>query len=269
MTGVIFKDTLRRSWRGMIYWAIGFALLGVYILAVIPNVDMLKQYADLIQNMPPMLMQMFGASDVSAIATPAGFLGFGFFGYTLLILAAYAVIAGLNITANEEDRGILDVVLSLPIPRWRLMAERLLAYTLMLIGMLALTFLAMVLVLLSNNAMDIAPLNLLAGIVNFLPSTLLVLTFTALMGTALRSRGRAAGVATGFVIVSYFINFIGDAASDTAAAALRVVSFFNYYDGSNIMNTGLVWGNVGLLLLVTVICVAASLWFFERRDIGV
>ena len=150
-----------------------------------------------------------------------------------------------------------------------MIAERLLAYTLMLVLMLGLTFVAMLLVLLSNNTMDIDPLTLLAGIINFLPSTLLVLTFTALMGTALRTRGRAAAVATGFVIVSYFINFIGSAASDTAAAALRVVSFFNYYDGSNIMTTGIVWGNVGLLLLVVVICTAGTLWFFERRDIGV
>ncbi len=269
MTGVIFTNTLRHSWRTGLYWAIGFALLGVYILAVIPNVDMLKQYADLIQNMPPLLMQMFGASDVSAIATPAGFLGFGFFGYTLLLLSAFAVIAGLNVTANEEDRGILDITLSLPIPRWRLVVERLLAYLVLTLAMLAFTFLAMLLVLLSNNTLGIDPGRLLEGIINFIPSTLLVLAFTALAGTALRSRGLAAGVATGFVIVSYFVDFIGNAASDTAAAVVRVLSYFNYYDGSNVMNTGLVWANVGLLLVVTAICVAAALWFFERRDIGV
>ncbi len=269
MTGVIFKNTLRRSWRGGLYWGIGIMLLGVYSLIVIPNVDMLKQYADLIGNMPPALMQMFGAGDAASIATPAGFLGFAFFGYTLLILAAYAVVAGLNITANEEDRGILDIVLSLPIPRWRLMVERLLAYTLTLVLILTLTFVPMWLVMQSNDALAIAPGRLLEGVVNMLPSTLLVLAFTALAGTALRTRGLAAAVASGFVIVSYFINFIGSAASDTAAGALRGLSFFNYYNGGEIMNTGLVWGNVGLLLVVTLICAGAALWFFERRDIGV
>ena len=269
MTGVVFKNTLQRSWRGMIYWAIGVAFLGVYSLVVIPNVDMLKQYADLIGNMPPALMQMFGVSDAASMATPAGFLGFAFFGYTLLILAAYAVVAGLNITANEEDRGILDLVLSLPIPRWRLMVERLLAYTLMLVAILTLTFVPMWLIMSSNDVMGIDPTRLLEGVINMLPSTLLVLAVTALAGTALRTRGRAAALATGFVIVSYFINFIGSAASDTAAASLRVVSFFTYYNGGEIMNTGLVWGNVGLLVVVTAICTAAALWFFERRDISV
>ena len=46
----------------------------------------------------------------------------------------------------------------------------------------------------------------------------------------------AAAVASGFVVVSYFIEFIGNAASDTAAASLRVFSFFSYYDGGRIMS---------------------------------
>ncbi len=53
MTGVVFTDTLRRNWRTGLYWTIGIALLGVYIIAVIPNVDMLNQYATLVQTMPP------------------------------------------------------------------------------------------------------------------------------------------------------------------------------------------------------------------------
>ncbi len=268
MTGVIFWNTLRRSWRGGLYWGIGIALLGLYALIVIPNVDMLKQYADLVASMPPALMQLFGTSDAASLATPAGFLGFAFFSYTLLILSAYGVIAGLNITANEEDRGILDVTLSLPIPRWRLVAERLLAYTVIVVLMLMLTFVAMWMVL-QSNPMEIGAGRLLEGVVNMLPSTLLVLTFTALAGTALRSRGIAAAVASAFVIVSYFVDFIGNAASDTAASAVRVLSYFNYYNGGTIMSTGLVWGNVILLLVFAALFAAAALWFFQRRDIGV
>src|SRR3954466_12868953 len=103
MTGVVFMNTLRRNWLNGLYWAIGIALLGVYIIVVVPNVDMLKQYADLVKTMPPLLLQAFGASASADITTPAGFLGFGFFSYILLVIAAYSVVAGLNVTANEED----------------------------------------------------------------------------------------------------------------------------------------------------------------------
>ena len=94
--------------------------------------------------MPPLLLQAFGMTDAAQLATPAGFLDFGFFSYMMLVLAAYAVIAGLSVTANEEDRGIMDVLLSLPIPRWRLVVERFLAYALILVLILVLTFLAAV-----------------------------------------------------------------------------------------------------------------------------
>src|SRR5664279_6230367 len=124
MTGVVFMHTLRRNWLTGLYWAIGIAILGAYIIVVIPNVDMLKQYADLVKTLPPLMLQLFGANNAAEIATPAGFLDFGFFSYTLLVMGAYAVVVGLNVTANEEDRGIMDITLSLPIPRWRLVLER-------------------------------------------------------------------------------------------------------------------------------------------------
>lgn len=268
MTGIVFWNTLRNHWRSGIYYGIGIAFLGVYVLIAIPNVDMLKQYAELVASLPPAMLQLFGMGDAAQLATPAGFLGFAFFGYTVLILSAYGVIAGLNVTANEEDRGILDVVLSLPIPRWRLVVERLLAFALIVVVLLAVIFAAMWLALQSNSALNIDLTRLFEGVVNILPSTLLVLAFTALMGTLLRSRGMAAAVAAAFVIISYFINFIGEAASETAAAALRVVSYFSYYGGGDIMNTGLIWGNVIVLLVAAAICVVGTLWCFERRDIG-
>ena len=269
MTGVVFLSTLRRNWLNGLYWAIGIALLGVYIIVVVPNVDMLKQYADLVKTMPPLLLQAFGASDAADIATPSGFLGFGFFSYILLVVAAYSVIAGLNVTANEEDRGIMDVTLSLPIPRWRLVLERFLAYALILVLMLALTYLSMWAVKQTSPGLEIDMGRLAEGIFNLLPSSLLVLAFTVLAGTVLRSRGAAAGIAAAFVAVSYFIDFIGKSASGTIADALRAISFYSYYDGGEVMSKGLNGGGVVLLLVVTLICAAASLWFFDRRDIGV
>ena len=127
MSGTIFMETLRHNWRIALYWGLGIGGYAVLIILLIPSVDVLKQYADLVANMPAGMLKMFGAADASSLGTPEGFLGFGFFTYTVLMLAVYAVVAGLGVTANEEDQGILDVVLSLPVPRWRIIVERLAA----------------------------------------------------------------------------------------------------------------------------------------------
>ncbi len=269
MTGVVFRNTLNRNWRTGLYWGIGIALLGIYAILIIPNVDMLNSYAQLVQTMPPLLLQAFGVDDISSMTTPDGFLGFAFFSYALLILAAYAVIAGLNITANEEDRGIMDITLSLPIPRWRLVLERFLAYTVIVVAILALSFLGMWGATLTSNTLQFDVGRMALGILNMMPSVLLMLAFTALAGTVMRSRSGAAALAAGFVIVSYFIDFLGKAASESAAGSLRLISFFNYYNGSDIMTTGLNAGNFALLSVVMVVFAVGALWFFQRRDVGV
>lgn len=268
MAGAIFTETLRRHWRQMVYWGVGVGLLGFYVLVVIKDVDVLKQYAAIAESMPPVLLQMFGAQDAAALATPEGFMSFGFFGYTLLILAVYAVMAGLNVTANEEEDGILDVLLAQPVPRWRVVIEKLAAYALISAGIIALSF---VLVLAGTpfSGMPVSVSRLLEGTLNMLPSLWLMIAFTAFAAVTARRRTTALAVAAVFIVASYFVDFLGAAASGSLADALRALSFFSYYDPNAVMVSGLNAGSVALLLAVTAALVAGTLWFFQRRDVGV
>src|SRR5262249_14761865 len=150
---------------------------GLMVAAMVPDADMLKSFAKIMQAMPPSMLQMFG-EDAASVATPEGFLNAIFFSYALLILAGYAVIAGLNVTANEEDSKVLDVHLSLPIPRWRLVLERFLAYTVITVGVVALTYAGLWFALKLAPAMTVDQGKLLQATLNLLPSTLLVLALT-------------------------------------------------------------------------------------------
>jgi hypothetical protein len=147
--------------------------------------------------------------------------------------------------------------------------ERLAAYTVLVTGIAAISFVGIWLSLVATPALQIDPMKLLASTVNILPGTLVVLTFTTLLGAAARSRGLAVAGAILFVVGSYFIDFIGAAASGTLAASLRVLSFYRYYGSTDVMQNGLDWGNVAILLVVAILMAAGSLWCFERRDIVV
>lgn len=267
MNGIVFTETLRRSWRGMIYWGLGLGIYAAIFPLIIKDADILKQYGEIAKAFPPALMKLFGG-DAATLATPEGFLAYGLYGYMLLILAVYAIINGLNITANEEDQGILDVVLSLPLPRWRVIVEKFLAYSLMMVVILLMMFAALWLGM-QSSVLKIDLDKVIGSTFNLLPSTLLMMAFTAWAGSFFRSKGTATAVASLFVIGSYFLNFLGEAASETIFNTLRSLSFFRYYDHNGVILNGLSWGNVGLLLAVTVALFAGSLWFFQRRDIGV
>lgn len=268
MNGVIFRETLRRSWKGMLYWGIGLGLLGLITMLVIPNVDALKQITALMESLPPALIKAMGMEDASQLATPEGFLSGAYFGRVIIVMAIYAVITGLNVTANDEDQGILDVVLSLPLPRRQIILEKFVAYGLMATGIVLLGFVGVYLGGVSTG-IGVDTGKLILGNLNLVPSTLLMIAFTMFAGTYFRTKATATAVAALFVISSYMIDVIGGVASGTVIAQLRVISFFSYLDNAHVMQAGPNGAYVVLLLGVTVVLVAASVWSFQRRDVGV
>ncbi|MBL8156652.1 MAG: ABC transporter permease subunit [Anaerolineae bacterium] len=269
MRGATFSETLRRNWRGALYWAVGMFGYALYVTVIIQDVDMLQQYAELAKSFKPGILQLLGiGDDMTALATPEGFLGFAFFSWIVLFLAVYAILAGLNITANDEDNGILDVVLALPLPRWQIVLEKFAAYALLLAGIVAVTFLGL-LVGGRFSALTLDMGRLFVTTLNVLPSLLLVMGFTAWVSVTVRRRSTAVAAASAFVAVSYLVNSLGGMASGTLADVLRGLSFFYYYDSSGVLQNGLAWGSIGLLFVVTIVLVGGTLWFFQRRDVGV
>ena len=251
----------------MIYWGLGFGLYGLMIMMIVKDANILKQYGEISKALPPALLQLFGG-DATSMATPEGFLAYGYFGYLLLIFAVYAILSGLNITANDEDAGIMDVVLSLPLPRWRLVLEKFLAYGLLILVIVALSFVGL-LIGSQFSALKIDTGRLLQATVNIIPAMLLILGFTALAGALFRSKGTATAVAAFFVVGSYVLNFLGLAASGTFFYKVKLLSFFTYYDHQGVILHGLSAGNVLVLLVAGVICTGVAIWSFQRRDVGI
>ncbi len=269
MTGAVFMETLRRGWRGMLWWGIGIGSLAFLVVIIVPNVEMLEQMADLMETLPPILIQALGGGDVEFMATPEGYLTLQYFGYMLLVFGIYAVIGGLNVTANDEERGTMDIFLSLPIARWRLILEKFLAYSLLLIGVVLLSFVGMWLgIVITPAQTDIDMGKIVAATVNQIPGSLLVLAFTLFVTSLVRRRGLAIAIAAVFIVGGYFLDTLGRAAPDSIAETLSYLSLFRYYDAVGVIQNGLNWGNISLLLVVTALLAAGGMWLFERRDVG-
>jgi len=271
MTGTIFIETLRRNWRMALFWGGGLAFIAWLQIIILPNVDSLQQIAELMESLPPIFLQMFGGSnDPAFLSTPEGYLNLRYASFIPLLLAVYAVMAGMSVTANEEDQGILDVVLSLPVPRWRVVIERFLAYSLILCGILLLSFFGLLLGTAMTPLFAIPASKLFLATFNALPVLLAIMAFTALAGTILRRRGQALAVSAAFVIGAYVLDTLGKAAPESILNQLSKVSIFNYYDSTGIFQTGdPVWGNIALLLVVALVLWAGAVWFFQHRDVGV
>lgn len=268
MTGAVFVETLRRSWRGALFWGIGLGLLAISNVIIIPDVDALEQMAELMNTLPPVLLQMFGVTDIEFLATPEGYLSLQFFGITLLIIAVYAASNGMNVFANDEDRGVIDIVLAAPLPRWRLIVEKFAAYALLSALMLALLFVLMAFGVSVTPALQVDTLRLIEGVFNLLPGTLFITAATIFITSLIRRRGLAVAIIAVFIIASYFVDTLGAAATGSIMEPLRALSFYRYYAGATVMQFGLSWDNVAVLVGASLVLVAGSVWFFERRDVG-
>ena len=269
MIGAVFTEMFRRHWKGMMWWGLSIASLAFLDVIIVPSVDALEQMAAMMEALPPFLMQAFGAGDISYLATPEGYLAVQYFSFMLLIFAIYAVMLGLNVTANDEERGTMDVFLSLPIVRWRLALEKLVAFSLLVTGVIVLSFVGMWLGILITPALATVDMGkILAATLGMIPGSLVILAFTFLVSVILRRRGQAIALASVFIVASYFIDTLGRAAPDTILAPLRALSLFAYYDGSGVMQYGVSWVNVAVMIAAAIVLTIGGIWFFQRRDVG-
>jgi ABC-2 type transport system permease protein len=264
----MFRHILRRSVWPLLFWGAGAGVMAYLVVIIVPNVESLQQMAKLLETFPPALLEAFGAGEAKFLASPAGYLSLNLFSWILPVLAIYSILAGLAVTANEEDQGIMDIILSLPLNRWQIVVEKTLAYALIISGNVILTLAGLWIGVRQTPTMAVDTSRLMEASLNMIPSLLVVLAFTVLVSTLVR-RNVAAGLASAFLIVGYFIDLIGRAAPGTFLDKLRLVSFYTYHDNPGVMQHGLAWGNIVGLLIAAALMIAVSVWTFERRDVGV
>ncbi|MDL1900180.1 hypothetical protein FBR02_05365 [Anaerolineae bacterium CFX9] len=266
--GVVFLETLRRNWKTMIYWGTGVGLLVLVNVIAVPDVATLQQMSALLETMPPFLLQAFGMTDMEFMATPEGYMALQFFGLALLIFGAWGIVAGLGVTSNDEDGGMMDVVLAAPVSRWRLVLERLIAFALISIGMLVITFLWMWLALAITPALAVDMGKMFNGMVNILPGIYVMIGFTAFVAALFRRRSRAIAAAASFLVGSYFLDAIGRAAPGSIFETISYLSFMRYYAAQDVIMNGLNLGSILLLKTVAILLALGAIFLYERRDIG-
>lgn len=268
MTGSVFVETLKQTWKQMVYWGVGLAALALLVVIMVPLFDM-QAMRELLESFPPVILAMVGiGQEMEIFATNEGFVAMGFFAKSMLIFAVYPVVMGMRITANEEDSGTMDVLLSLPLERARVVIEKFLAYAVSCVGVVLLIYLGLHLgVILGGVDLDVTRL---AEVTFYLiPLMVFIMAVTLLVGVLARRRTVALGIVTAFIIISYMLQTIGAAAEGTMAEPIGAVSFLTYYNAGEIMAQGFIWTHIAGFVGLSFVLLLASLHRYESRDIGI
>src|SRR5262245_35860498 len=188
----VLLRSVRDAVRGLVFWTAGIVLLVLVTISIWPSIEGNADLTNAIENYPEELKAFLGGS--LDFATGAGYLNGELYSLMVpLLLLVYGIGAGARGLAGEEEAGTLDLLLSHPLRRRRMLLEKLGAAVALLFVLGAVVFLA-VTISSAVFGLEVGTLDVAAAT---LGAVLLAATFAALavlVGAATGSRALAIGV---------------------------------------------------------------------------
>ncbi len=257
MPGEIFLQTLADLRRGALRLG---AALGLYALCVMALYPAGHAHARGWLGTLPNLLS--GRAD--AFSDPSSWMNaVGFRLVFPLFVCLYAIWAGTHLMAGEKRGGVLELLLSYPLPRWRLLLEMFCALALAL-GLLSAGLWALLALSVVSLGLNV-PLSGLTGACTGL--ALLGLTYGGLaFALASSGKGQAGSrrVAAGALAGAYLLSALWL----NGAAFFRYLSPFYYATGRDPLTNGLLPGHGLALALLCAGCLLAAGVLFERSDLA-
>lgn len=267
MNASMFRKTLNDIRRSTLWFALGMTIYGLLIAAFYPTIrDSGDDFQELLDQYPEAFLEAFGLSAGVDLSDYGIFLNAEYFSLIWpIIVAAYVIINGANAVAQEIESGTVELWLSVPEVRWKL-----------LLGKVAALSAGAIMLALVTTVTNLIYASVLQADESFMSMALLVFPMSgfalATLGISLAcssfsdSRGRAAGIAAAFVLASYLLNLIANLSDSWDW--LRHLSYFHAYQTDRlVMDDVLAVESVLVLLSMWVAGSGLALLIFQRRDI--
>ena len=219
-------------------------------------------------------MQVLGQSLIYLLPKPigleniSGYLQWRVYGALPLLFGIWVVVSAAGASRGDEDRGLLDEWISAGVGPMRYLVSR-------FIGFVAAATIAVAATSAAIDAGAVSagrPLDVAAVIevsVALLALVVACWAIVVVIAQLAASRNATIGVASGVLLVMFFINSLGRSI-DSLRQIAQYVSPFYYYDRSNPLTPGGSFdlpGTVGLFG-AAVVLVALAMWLMRVRDVG-
>lgn len=264
LTSVLTK-TLRDQARGLLGWSVSLALLIAMYVAIWPTVRDQPSMGDFLDQMPEAFRSLF-ASTGADMSTPTGYVQVELLSFMAPIaVLMYAIGAGAGAIGGEEDRHTLDLLLSNPVSRSRVVLDKFLA-------MAAGTFLlAAVMAVALEVEGSLVNLDLPASKVaaTMVHLALLGVVFGSVAMALSASTGRAGmsrGVTAAAAVIAYVVNALSPLVD--WLEKIQKLSPFYQYIGHDPLRHGLNGGSVAVSTGTAVALLLLAVLGFRRRDVG-
>lgn len=260
----VFAQGVRDRRRSLAWWSLGVTVYIAIIASVWPSMagtDM----TGLLDQLPQAFLDLMGASDYS-MSTGAGYVSGELFGFMIPIFVLVLTIgAGGAAIGGAEGSGTLDLVLSHPITRRRVLVQ-----SAALVAVESVVFGAVIVVALSV-ASPLADLQVTfvnsVGAVTGIVLLGIVFGWLALaIGAMSGSRGLALGLSGAAAASTYLLGNLSGLVDFLRWG--KWVSPFWYATNGSPLEHGYVWWHALPLLAVGGVVLAIGAVVFDRRDLA-
>jgi ABC-2 type transport system permease protein len=263
-------DVLRRELadhlRPALAWCTGAFLLASMYIAFYPTIRSSGAgIQQLLDSMPKGFRDAFLGSGVDYLS-PAGYLGTELFSILAPALAlVMAILAGSRALAGEECDGTIDLLLSTPVRRPRLVVEKAAGALLPVLAMMAVIWAAVAGIGPSQGlTVNLGELAVALLAVALLASGFGMLAFAVASATG--SPGLGGGVAAAAAVATYVLNVLGSLVAVLGAFA-NAVSPFHWVGGAGVLANGVSLPGMLLLAACPAVLLGVSIVAYEGRDL--
>lgn len=258
----LLKHELFSRWGAVLGWGIGLGLYGVMYVAIYPEIgEQMTALADI---------SIYRAMGID-MNSFEGYMASSLVGVIPIMLAIYVIMTSSATLAGEDDKGTLELIVTMPLKRWQIVTMKAAALVLVtfLILVIAGLWSAIALNWMKNSfAVDVTAIQFFLAILSAWPITLAFLMIGLFFSAYLPNQLSASMATTVVFLVSYFGEIL--AGMVKALEVIKPFSLFTYFDSSAaLFSKGVQAGDVGVLLGVAAFFFVLALLSFQRRDITV
>lgn len=264
---MVFKRELKRNMKGLIIWGAILSGLILMMLSIYPQFAADQQAMnDMLEAYPEQLKKAFGMDSLN-MGTLIGFYGIEVYMFTTLLGSVYAALLASGILVKEESEKTIEFLLSKPITRIQIVAQKLggVLTNLVLLNALMVAV-SLIGFSFADEAIPVKSFTLLAVGTFLLHLTMAAIAF--LLSAFMRKNRSIVAISLGVVFLSYALQIVSGV-SETMAG-LRHFSFFHYIDAAEVVGQEAIEGVYILVMaLVIVSSIAASFLYYNKKDIAV
>jgi ABC-2 type transport system permease protein len=252
----------RRRVRGSVVMTLGFAvLIGLYVW-MFPSISSDIDLDAYVESFPPALVEAFG---IESLGTIEGFLAAELYAFVwVLLLGIYFAYAAAGLIADDVDRDRMDMLLSLPVSRTKVLFEKFASILVPLVVVNVVTpFVVYLGVLGIDETISISDLLVVHAL--SVPYLLVSASLGLLASVVFDRASIAQRVAAG----GFFGLFLVDSVTaNTDFAWVGGLSPTRYYDPTAVLVSS-EWdvAGAGILLAGAVVLLAVSRTYWLRKDI--